>query len=137
MKVRNSSFFKFWIGLSLCLFMTVAMLPSLIWCYEKNGRIDVEYGDCKSIHTVLASEANSVACSSDMPCGPCIDTPFLTVGLHKHYSYNLANFIFQLANTTSLNLLTAISDISSTRTSSSFDDTNSSLSLIQSTVLLI
>ncbi len=118
--------------------MAGVISPSLVWCQESDGRVNVEYGHCKAIHTDSASQSASVANSSDMVCGPCIDTPLFTVGPNQNYSYHLAGLIVEMAGIALFSLPTDNSDILPiTAVSSASDDIKPSLLSIQSTVLLI
>jgi len=113
--------------------------PGLIWCQESDGRVNIEYGHCKTIHVDSTSQGASAMQGSREVCvSPCVDTPVFTVGPNQNHLNELTRLIIEMAGVVLFSLPTDNLDVLPiTVASSALDDINSSLTSIQSTVLLI
>ena len=140
MRIRRSPLFRLWVGLSVTLLMAGVVSPGLVWCQERDGRVNVEYGHCKAIHAPdSASQSASVANPVEVACAqPCYDTPLFTIGPNQDHSYDLAGLSVGMAGIALFCLPTDDSGILPiTSISSTSGQINPSLISIQSTVLLI
>lgn len=139
MKMRRSHGLGFWAKLMALILLAGVVSPALVWCYDSNGRANVEFGQCApSPCSKSASEPSLWRHSHEPACDSCIDSPIFTVEPNQGCSCLLVGLVVEMAGTSPLYLRTDSPDaLPITAISHTSDEIHFSLPSIQSTVLLI